>query len=362
MRVVVAPGPRAACVFSLDDDDDARVHKPAKPLRRGSDPCLEGRHISHQDCAIDMSAPDVLKPLIEALCARRDLTRAEAESGIRAVIAGVDNCQTAAFLVLLRAKGETPAEVAGMVTAMRDHMVRVDAGGSAVDIVGTGGDGHHTVNFSTAASFVAAACGARVAKHGNRSVSSQCGSADVLEELGVKIALSATGVERCIREAGIAFMFAPGFHPAMKNVVPVRKALGVRTVFNILGPLLNPAGLSRGLIGVYSDAMVPLMAEALHQLGADLVMVVHCGGLDELAPIVRHRAPPHRPSSPAPQQPMPGQAMPSPLGCCRRPRPPSPAAAAYLLCRTVALCALLSADVAARHVRCAHRRWLPLPR
>jgi len=171
------------------------------------------------------------------------------------------------------------------VTAMRDHMVPVKPGGTVVDIVGTGGDGHHTVNFSTAASFVAASCGARVAKHGNRSVSSSCGSADVLEELGIKITLSAAAVERCLSEAGIAFMFAPGFHPAMKNVVPVRKALGVRTVFNILGPLLNPAGLDRGLIGVYSEEMVPLMANALHELGAELVMVVHCGGLDELAPI-----------------------------------------------------------------------------
>ena len=155
-----------------------------------------------------------------------------------------------------------------------------------MDIVGTGGDGHHTVNFSTAASFVAASCGARVAKHGNRSVSSSCGSADVLEELGIKITLSPAAVERCLAEANIAFMFAPGFHPAMKNVVPVRKALGVRTVFNILGPLLNPAGLDRALIGVYSEEMVPLMANALFELGAELVMVVHCGGLDELAPIV----------------------------------------------------------------------------
>jgi len=172
-----------------------------------------------------------------------------------------------------------------MVTAMRAHMVNVNPGGTVVDIVGTGGDGHHTVNFSTAASVVVAACGAKVAKHGNRSVSSQCGSADVLEELGVTIALPPAGVEKCLAEAGIAFMFAPGFHPAMKNVVPVRKALGVRTVFNILGPLLNPAASQRALIGVYSEAMVPLMANALYELGVELVLVVHCGGLDELAPI-----------------------------------------------------------------------------
>jgi anthranilate phosphoribosyltransferase len=132
-----------------------------------------------------------LTNLIEALVARRDLTREEAETGVRAVIEGVDNCQTAAFLVLLRAKGETAQEIAGMVTAMRDHMIKVDANadGDCVDIVGTGGDGHHTVNFSTCASIVAASCGAKVAKHGNRSVSSQCGSADVIEELGVTISL-----------------------------------------------------------------------------------------------------------------------------------------------------------------------------
>jgi len=172
-----------------------------------------------------------------------------------------------------------------MVTAMRDHMVRVDPGGSVVDIVGTGGDGHHTVNFSTAASVVVAACGVRVAKHGNRSVSSQCGSADVIEELGVTITLPPAGIQHCLSRAGIAFMFAPGFHPAMKNVVPVRKALGVRTVFNILGPLLNPAGCTRMLIGVYSEPMVGLMAHTLHELGVELAMVVFCGGLDELAPI-----------------------------------------------------------------------------
>ena len=226
-----------------------------------------------------------LKELINKLIARQNLTRHEAEAGVRAVIAGVDHCQTAAFLVLLRAKGETPSEVAGMVTAMRDHMVPVDPGGSVVDIVGTGGDGHHTVNFSTAASVVVAACGARVAKHGNRSVSSQCGSADVIEELGVSITLPPAGIQHCLAQAGIAFMFAPGFHPAMKNVVPVRKALGVRTVFNILGPLLNPAGCTRMLIGVYSEPMVDLMARTLHELGVELAMVVHCGGLDELAPI-----------------------------------------------------------------------------
>ena len=175
------------------------------------------------------------KACLEALISRQDLTSEEAGAAVQSIIDGADPCQASAFLVLLSAKGETAQEVAGMVRTMRQHMVRVSPGVPCLDIVGTGGDGHHTVNFSTAASVVAAACGATVAKHGNRSVSSQCGSADVLEELGVKLTLPASTVEGCIREAGIAFMFAPAFHPAMKNIVPVRRALGVRTIFNILG-------------------------------------------------------------------------------------------------------------------------------
>lgn len=149
-----------------------------------------------------------LKPFIDQLIARRDLTRSDAETAMRTIIDGVDPCQTAALLVLLQAKGETPSEVAGMVAVMREHMVPVNGGGNCIDIVGTGGDGHHTVNFSTAASVIAAACGARVAKHGNRSVSSQCGSADVLETLGVHLALKPAGIEHCLAQAGIAFMFA----------------------------------------------------------------------------------------------------------------------------------------------------------
>jgi len=226
-----------------------------------------------------------MKSLLDTLLEKKNLTREEAGAGVEAIIQGADPCQAAAFLVLLKAKGETGQEVAGMVSTMRKHMVPVSPGVPCVDIVGTGGDGHHTVNVSTTASIVAAACGANVAKHGNRSVSSMCGSADVLETLGVDLALPAAGIERCISEAGIAFMFAPNFHPAMKHIVPVRKALGVRTVFNILGPLLNPASCAYFLIGVYSEELVPLMGEALHNLGVEMAMVVHCGGLDELAPI-----------------------------------------------------------------------------
>eukprot|EP00965_Chrysotila_dentata_P078366 2582442-Pleurochrysis_carterae.AAC.6 len=188
-----------------------------------------------------MSAATSLVATLEALVARSNLSLKEAEDAMELIISGAEPCQAAALLVLLRSKGETAEEIAGFTKAMRHHMVPVNAKASCLDIVGTGGDGHHTVNISTAASVVVASCGAVVAKHGNRSVSSKCGSADVLEELGVKLILPPSGVEKCLEEAGIAFMFAPAFHPAMKNIVPVRKALGVRTVFNILGPLLNPA-------------------------------------------------------------------------------------------------------------------------
>lgn len=226
-----------------------------------------------------------MKALLETLIHRQDLTREQAASGVEAIIQGADPCQAAAFLVLLKAKGETAQEIAGMVSTLRKHWLPVSPGVACVDIVGTGGDGHHTVNFSTAASLVAAACGASVAKHGNRSVSSMCGSADVLEELGVDLSLKSAGVERCIRDAGIAFMFAPNYHPAFKNIVPIRKALGVRTIFNILGPMLNPAACPFLLIGVYNEALVRLMGDALHSLGVEMAMVVHCGGLDELAPV-----------------------------------------------------------------------------
>ena len=234
-----------------------------------------------------------LKTIIQQLINKQSLAVAACEEAMDAIAHGrVDPLQVAAFLVALRAKGETKEEVEAIVRVMRRHYTavsHVDAanGGAPVpllDIVGTGGDGAHTVNLSTAAAIVAAASGAIVGKHGNRSVSSKAGSADVLEVLGVEM-LAPDGIAPCLARCGIAFMFAPKFHPAMRHVVPVRRALGVRTVFNILGPLLNPAGAQRLCLGVFDPALLPVYGHVLHALGVERALVVHCCGLDELAPI-----------------------------------------------------------------------------
>jgi anthranilate phosphoribosyltransferase len=199
---------------------------------------------------------------------------------------GATPAQIAGFLVALRMKGETVAEVAAAASVMRELATGVDIAGleNTVDIVGTGGDARGTFNVSTASMFVAAAAGCHVAKHGNRSVSSKSGSADVLEAAGVRVGLTPEQVARCVREVGVGFMFAPAHHGAMKHAIGPRRELGVRTIFNILGPLTNPAGVPNQLLGVFSEDLVEPMAEVLQRLGSRHVMVVHSrDGLDEIS-------------------------------------------------------------------------------
>ncbi len=190
--------------------------------------------------------------------------------------------QFGAFVTALRCKGETIDEMVGLARTMRAKALPVVSGGPVVDTCGTGGDGAGTLNISTAAAIVAAACGARVAKHGNRAMSSKCGSADVLEALGVRINLSPTEVAECLEKVGVAFMFAPVFHPAMKHAGLPRKEIGIRTVFNLLGPLCNPAGASAQVIGVPNKDLVLKMAAVLRALGGTHALIVHGEGLDEL--------------------------------------------------------------------------------
>lgn len=195
--------------------------------------------------------------------------------------------QVSALLTALRVKGETPGEVAGVVQALRAAMVRVPAQRpeELVDTCGTGGGAVQTFNVSTAAALLAAGAGVRVAKHGNRSFTSQCGSADVLEALGVKIDVSVSTMERALADAGIVFMFAPLMHPAMRHVGPVRRELAIPTVMNIVGPLANPAMAGRQVVGVADERRVPLLAGALRELGTRHAMVVHGSGMDEISPL-----------------------------------------------------------------------------
>jgi len=214
------------------------------------------------------------------------LSRAQASAAMDAMLEGTAPLtQMAALLVALRMKGETPDEIAGAAQALRSRAARVEVSQDRlIDTCGTGGDASHTFNISTTAAFVAAAGGARVAKHGNRAVSSRCGSADVLAALGVEVELPPAAVAACIDECGIGFLFAPHHHAAMRHVAPVRKDLGLRTLFNLLGPLANPAGARRQLLGVYSAQLVPILARTLAELGCDRAFVVHgSGGLDEIS-------------------------------------------------------------------------------
>jgi anthranilate phosphoribosyltransferase len=226
----------------------------------------------------------VLTSAIDRVAAGEDLSADEAARVLREVMeGGASEAETAGFLMALRTKGETVQEIAGLAATMRALALPVHAGGELVDTAGTGG-GRPTFNVSTTAAFVAAGAGCRVAKHGNRSATSQCGSADVLEALGARIDLEPDEVARCIDEVGFGFMFAPKHHSAMRYVVPVRKALGVRTIFNILGPLTNPAGARHQVIGVSDASRLETIAAALGELGTDRALVVSSAdGLDEFS-------------------------------------------------------------------------------
>lgn len=225
-----------------------------------------------------MNATDLLNTLI----GRQDLGADDTQNFFDAVVRGeIPATQIAGILVALRMKGESSEEIEGLVRAMRAHMVSVDAPG-AIDIVGTGGDGAGTFNISTAAALIACGAGAKIAKHGNRAASSKCGSADVLEALGVRIELSAEQAARVFREAGIVFLFAPAFHPATKNVVAVRKELKTRTIFNVLGPFANPAHASRQLVGVPNPDIAKKMAQVGKRLDYERLLIVTCEGMDEI--------------------------------------------------------------------------------
>jgi anthranilate phosphoribosyltransferase len=230
----------------------------------------------------------VIQQALQRVLDGHDLSRTDTREVMGEIMSGeATPAQIGGFLVGLRAKGETPDEIAGCAEAMRDHVLPVrPRRDDLVDTAGTGGDGAHTINISTAAALVAAAAGAGVAKHGNRAVSSACGSADVLEALGFALEQRPHRIERSIDELGFGFLFAPAHHPAMRHAAPIRKELATRTVFNVLGPLTNPAGARAQVVGVYSPELVRTLAEVLVRLGARRAFVVHgAGGIDELSPV-----------------------------------------------------------------------------
>lgn len=225
-----------------------------------------------------------IREAIDVVVSGDSLAMDDAAAVMRQIMSGeATQAQLGSFLTALRLKGESIEEIAGMATVMREFSLRVNVDGMLVDSVGTGGDGLNTFNISTAAAFVAAGAGLKVAKHGNRAASGTCGSADVLEELGVQVELTPEGVERCIRESGIGFMFAQAFHPSMRHAGPVRREIGIRTVFNILGPLTNPAGAQSMLVGVAFPELGEKMASVLNLLDTHHSIIVHGeGGLDEM--------------------------------------------------------------------------------
>jgi len=232
-----------------------------------------------------MTDPTAIRAAIAKLVDRRDLTEATAAACMEELMSGAATpAQFAAFVTALRMKGETVDEIAGMARVMREKALRIEGCGALLDTCGTGGDASGSFNVSTCAAFVAAGAGARVAKHGNRAMTSQCGSADVLEALRAKIDLSPGQVKACIERSGVGFMFAQAFHPAMKHVAPARREIGIRTVFNILGPLTNPAGSTCQVLGVADDALVEKMAAVLARLGTAHALVVHGDdGVDEVS-------------------------------------------------------------------------------
>jgi len=226
-----------------------------------------------------------MKIILEKLLNNISLNQEESRDVMFKIMSGeYDDAQIAGFLIALRAKGEKSEEIAGFAQAMRDKMTHIESVDDAIDMCGTGGDASGTFNISTAATFVVAGAGVPVAKHGNRSMTSKSGSADVLTALGVDITLPPEKVSKCIQEIGIGFMFAPSLHPAMKYAMGARKALGTRTVFNILGPLCNPAGVQRQLMGIFEGSLTDKVAKVLQKLGSKHAMVVHgYEGLDEIS-------------------------------------------------------------------------------
>jgi anthranilate phosphoribosyltransferase len=229
----------------------------------------------------------MLKPYISKVMQHKDLSQGEAEAAMQLIMTGAATpAQIGGYLVALRMKGETVDEITGSARAMRKQATQVTGAHSSqklFDTAGTGGDGAHTFNISTAAAFVLAGTGRKVAKHGNGAASSKCGSADVLVALGVNLNLTSEQVAACIQQVGIGFMFAPSFHPAMKHALGPRRELGQRTIFNLLGPLTNPAGATHQLIGVYDPGLTQPLAEVLGALGGQAAYIVHgYGGLDEL--------------------------------------------------------------------------------